>query len=382
MTLFISLRKSQEEFNYTNMPEENLTSTNDSEIYIIPEEFYGAVSKPVKKKSSVAEKSSPVAVSSKQFAPAFPFGKVIFSSPKVFIGVIAAVLIMVTGIFSYYYIHQAQVARQKLLEAEQIKNSAVITPGVSAPATSTVENIVQTEPVIEQATSTPTISVQFSGLAVFPFKNYAPAEDTDNDSLTNQEESLYGTNPSKPDSDDDGFSDSLEILSLYNPIGFKPVRLLDSGKVATYFNPNFGYSIFYPVQWIAQALDSNAEEVIFSSDTGEFVEVLAVDNVLKLKVEDWYLAQSPGVSAADLKIIKTKEGVEGILSPDGLTAYLPFEDRIFVINYDIGIKTEINFLTTLKMMVGSFKAQGEIENLSPEITTSTVENFNTTSSNP
>lgn len=371
------------------MAEENLKNINDSEIYSIPEEFYGAVSRPTKKIASPLEKKTEAPASSGQFISPLPVVssqpsfsvKNKFFSPKIFIGVLVGILIIITGAFSYYYIHQAQVARQKLLEAQQIINPPASTPNV--PATSTVETVVppQNQTTTEQPSATSTPAAQFSGVAVFPFKNYTSSQDTDNDGLTNQEEALYGTDPTKPDTDNDGFSDSLEILSLYNPIGFKPVRLLDSGKVSVYSNPNFGYSIFYPIGWVAQALDSNAEEVIFSSDTGEFVEVLVMDNALKLKVTDWYLAQSPGVSADDLKPIKTKEGIEGILSPDGLTVYLPFEDKIFVINYDIGIKSEVNFLTTFKMMINSFKAEGATEPLQMETATSTLEAFST-SSNP
>ena len=198
---------------------------------------------------------------------------------------------------------------------------------------------------------------------IFPFKNYTKTIDTDNDGLTDEEEKIYGTDPALPDTDSDGFLDTLEIQNLYNPIGFKPVRLFDSGKVKIYQNSTFNYSIFYPGDWIAQSLDPNNKDVMFTAATGEFVEVLVEDNPLKMTAEAWYLGQSPGVDASQLEHFVTKEKLEGVKSPDGLVAYISFEDKIFAINYNIGLKTEINFLGTFEMMVNSFRPQGGFADL-------------------
>ncbi len=49
-----------------------------------------------------------------------------------------------------------------------------------------------------------------------------PADDTadpDSDNLTNAEERVYGTDPQKADSDDDGYKDGEEVRSGYNPLG-------------------------------------------------------------------------------------------------------------------------------------------------------------------
>lgn len=52
--------------------------------------------------------------------------------------------------------------------------------------------------------------------------------DSDNDGLSDWEESVYGTNSSNPDSDDDGYLDGEEILSNHNPLKKGPDDLMES----------------------------------------------------------------------------------------------------------------------------------------------------------
>jgi len=43
--------------------------------------------------------------------------------------------------------------------------------------------------------------------------------DSDNDGLTDKDETIYGTDPEKADTDGDGFSDGDEVKNGYNPLG-------------------------------------------------------------------------------------------------------------------------------------------------------------------
>jgi hypothetical protein len=181
------------------------------------------------------------------------------------------------------------------------------------------------------------------------------ASDQDKDGLTDEEEKIYTTGVSNPDSDGDSYVDGLEVINLYNPIGFAPVRIVDSGLVEVYNNPTFNYSIFYPKTWISRALDETNREVLFTSATGEFVQVIVQENPEKISVLDWYLKQNPNVTAAQVGTVVTKTGLQGIRSPDGLTVYFGNGDYIFAVAYQIGNRTEVNFETTFEMMVRSFK---------------------------
>jgi len=340
------------------MAEESFNKNSEAEIFTIPEEFYGAqrkISIPIAAGSTAGLSGERIAkkVTATPTQPTVLTANKFFS-PKAVIGLVGIILILTIAGFSYYYIHQAQLARQKLAAQQKNKETTavVITPAPVQPeekmVTTTEENI---PPEVTPTSTAP----QIVSYAIFPFKNYSKAEDIDNDGLTTLEEAIYTTDSNKPDTDDDGYADGLEVENLYNPLGFKPVKLVDSGKVKEYINPTYQYSVFSPLVWPVQSLDNNNEQVIFSSDTGEFIEIIVEDNPLKLSVQDWYLGQSPGVTSDQLKTITTKDKITGILSPDGLAAYLPFEDRIFVIYYNIGLKTEVNFGMTFKMLINSFK---------------------------
>ncbi|MBI5732203.1 MAG: hypothetical protein HY982_02480 [Candidatus Magasanikbacteria bacterium] len=345
------------------MANEDKLNQEETEIFTIPEEFYGAVKRnpPVSPPPVFLSKAggafvSPEAMPFRGAAGGPPPRHLNIKSPKFILLITAVVVILAVAGFAFYYIRQAQNIKNKLAaqEAAPPAPKTEEMPALAPPSP-------PSPPLEETATTTP--APPPLAAPIFPFKDYVKAADADNDGLTDKEEFFYATDAVKPDSDADGYVDGLEVENLYNPLGFKPVKLIDSGRVEIYANPTYGYSIFYPKGWLAQALDANNEEVIFSSDTGEFVEVRAEDNLLKMAVADWYLAQSPGVKAEDLRTVKTKEGGEGVLSPDSLTVYLPFEDKIFLINYNIGLKTEVNFLTTFKMMTASFKAPGAGETL-------------------
>lgn len=176
-----------------------------------------------------------------------------------------------------------------------------------------------------------------------------PTLDSDADSLTNQEEVIYGTNASNPDTDGDGFHDGQEVLARYNPNGTG--LLTASASIKTYTNITYGFSILYPTTWALGTL--NADRLAaFTSTTGEFVQVSVQDNPSGLSAREWYLSQSPSVAQTSLKDVATGT-LAGILGPDGLNAYFADAHFIYQITYNIGVKNEANYLTTFTMMYSS-----------------------------
>lgn len=66
-------------------------------------------------------------------------------------------------------------------------------------------------------------SLLISSMAVFVFAGEPTStqnifQDSDQDGLSNDEEKLYGTDPSDKDSDDDGYGDGVEVGSGYDPL--------------------------------------------------------------------------------------------------------------------------------------------------------------------
>ncbi|MEA3272189.1 MAG: hypothetical protein U9P90_00805 [Patescibacteria group bacterium] len=179
--------------------------------------------------------------------------------------------------------------------------------------------------------------------------------DTDGDGLTDVEERVYGSDITDPDTDGDGHLDGHEVFHLYNPAGGDLSTLLDMGLVKNYTNNQHQYEIYYPSPWSAQILDQVLGTMIFSSGTGEFVEVLIEENQQDLPIISWYLSQAPGVRAGDLETFVAKSGLDGIKSPDRRTAYFTKNGLVYIISYNIGAEKEIYYKRTFEMMLNSFK---------------------------
>mgnify|MGYP001609466506 CR=1 FL=1 len=203
-----------------------------------------------------------------------------------------------------------------------------------------------------------------------------PSHDTDNDGLTDQEELLYGTVASDPDTDDDTFRDGQEVIARYNPNGKN--KLTDSGLVKTYQNATYRYSILYPPSWTAGPLNAD-KLVLLTSITGEFIQISVQANTGGLSAREWYQSLNPSVSASSLKDV-TVGNLLGIIGPDGLNVYLADKANIYQITYNIGIKTEANYLSTFTMMYTSFLAN--ITMTQPiNVSTNTNSSANTNSAN-
>lgn len=177
-----------------------------------------------------------------------------------------------------------------------------------------------------------------------------PSMDSDADGLTNQEEILFGTNSGNKDTDLDGYLDGQEVLSLFNPNGTG--KLVDSTLVKKYENTTYRFSIYHPPSWTVGTL--NADKLVtFTSITGEFVQVSVQENPAALSAREWYTALNPSVNQSDLQDVVVGT-LMGIIGPDDLNVYLADATYIYQITYNVGIKTEVNYLTTFTMMYKTF----------------------------
>ena len=179
------------------------------------------------------------------------------------------------------------------------------------------------------------------------------AQDLDNDGLTLAEENLFNTNPDLADTDSDGYFDGAELLGGYDPTK-KGITLANSGLFGSYSHPL--YSITYPSQWTVKEQDAEKNEVLFTAGNGEFIEVLTIANNDKLNLADWYQREFPKVGLDKLTVV-TINNLTGFRSSDNQNYYFssPDKSKIFVIVYNSGIATELNFSTAFNLMVKSFK---------------------------
>ena len=191
--------------------------------------------------------------------------------------------------------------------------------------------------------------------------------DSDLDGLTDVEETLYGTKANTPDTDGDGYIDGKKVQTdgtiigeVY--LGYDPTssgkKLADSNLVKLYTNPTYNYSILYPAKWLASQTNTTTQDqsITFYPDTstGEFIQVLVQNNPTRLSAKNWYLSLNSGVDSNEIESIVIN-GLEGVKSLDGSTIYLAKTDKIYVISYNAGGVTSLNYATTFGMMYQSFK---------------------------
>lgn len=208
--------------------------------------------------------------------------------------------------------------------------------------------------VYTKATPTNTNTGRTTNTAV----TVTPSLDSDADGLTNQEETLYGTNASASDTDGDTYKDGAELLALYNPNGAG--RLADTTFVQQYANAAFAYTMFVPKGWTIGALDGD-NIVTFTTITGEFVQASVLDNPSHLSAREWYLTLNPSIPASSL--LDTAVGtLVGIVGPDHLNVFLADAAHIYQLTYNIGIREEANYVATFTMMYSSFRVSATATN--------------------
>ncbi len=191
--------------------------------------------------------------------------------------------------------------------------------------------------------------------------------DSDSDGLTDVEETVMGTNANLPDTDADGFIDGKQVNAAGLIVGevwlgYDPTqaigKLLDNTKLMTsYTNPTYNYKAFFPAKWSARSSDSANQSVLVSPDsssaTGEYFQAMVEDNPTKLTAKKWYQSLSPTVTDAQIESL-TVNGLDGARSVDGNTVYLVKADKTYVLSYNVGTLTAVNFRLLFDVFVRNF----------------------------
>ena len=179
--------------------------------------------------------------------------------------------------------------------------------------------------------------------------------DHDGDGLTQAEEKLFNTQSQVADTDADGYSDGSEILHGYDPL-VESKTVLETGLFKLYSDKLF--TINYPSLWTINQSDSSQTQTLFTADSGEFVEVLVLDNPSGQSVTAWFTQQFPELSQTN-QVAVTINNTTGVLHPNGLVYYLAKpgdQKRIFVVTYNTAGSSQLKYQTTFRAMANSFKA--------------------------
>lgn len=320
------------------------STSKEPEIHVMPAEFVGA---PATSKSVATAMQQSTTIQSSTATPATlpppvaPKGTPIAPPPKskTSLILVAAGVVIVVGLGIGAYVI--------LREPPKPASRQVV---VSPPAPPPVATATSTPPV-QPATSTPPIAPPIA-----PKPPLRPAIDTDVDGLTDLEEILYGSDRTKPDTDDDGFLDGNEVFHLYSPI-VANLALLSGDRSVIPFADQLGrYTLLAPAGWVIDTLDATQGRVKFTAASGESFTVRAEENPQNLSVLDWYLANVSGASRAEVRPFQTKGGYAAVKPSDqAQAAYLAVGRFILVLSYDVGTEPEAHFRRTFEMLVNSLK---------------------------
>ncbi|MSR85168.1 fibronectin type III domain-containing protein [Candidatus Uhrbacteria bacterium] len=390
--------------------------SNEPEIIVIPEKFYGMALKlnapPQVQKETPPPPPPPPP---KPLPPSLP-ASAILTAPRhpiwpVILFVIG-LIVLVGGLFTYF--NRGLLFGQKPVSPPVVTAPIVVSPSAATNLSATTSggtvtlNWVdtattetgyriergETQGIFTPLTSLPQNSSAFLDVSVSGGKNYqyrviavndggesapsneadvqtplaaptAPALltlppsalDSDSDGLTDIEEPLYGTDIHNPDADKDGFLDGNEVFNLYNPAAQAPVRLLDSGIVKN-LSASAGWSLYIPAKLNGILDVPDGTRATIATGHGETFVITLEDNVNHLPLLDWYLGKNPGIVSSAVRSFTTKGGLEGVFSVDRLDAYFAWGGKIFSLRYLLNDQPFINFRTTFEMMLNSLRLPG------------------------
>lgn len=325
-------------------------SSGDLSIQRIPDIFYGGNNPVIY--DSVPEKNGSVVnskIAARSNNPLPSSGAQIKQKSRI-LWIIGGLGIVVIVGASIYYFNQYRTTRNTILPVSRNTNSGSTVVTTS----SVVIPVATTTTTIDQAPSTtPSLSSNF---LEFPPVNLGTTADTDLDQLTDIEEVLYGLDSGTWDSDQDGYFDGQEMSNLYNPRGNAPMKLVDSGLVREYINDFSGYRMYYPLQWSQGGVDPEEKHMLFSSISGEYIEVRVFQKMTNLTFPQWFQTNAPEEQFNLLSTFTNRFGVEGWKRNDGLVVYFDTSSYVFTIIYhQLESTAPIPYRTTMEMVYQSFR---------------------------
>ncbi len=336
-------------------------------IVAIPEIFYGGADPVIHYASQpsrlVSEKPSSPRPQPQSAAAKTELAPPIFRNRTALIVVAVIFLLLFIGGTAWYYI------QKQISGARQPTSPAAPSTNVLVPETPTTT---EETPAVATPSTTPSTTAEIpvslrDHLGEFPRLNEVDTVDADADELTDLEEASLGTDPGKWDTDADGYYDGQEVINLYNPNGFAPIKIIDSGLVSEYVNPSWQYRVYYPHDWVPADVDATGDQVIFSTTNGDFVEVHAFHREAGQTFDQWFAATVANQSFTDLIPVTNRFGIAGWKRKDGLVGYFPTDTAVFVLLYHQAEDGPVAYRHMIGMMMQSFRTGTIVQALPPQI---------------
>ncbi len=266
---------------------------------------------------------------------------------KKFVLIVLVLLVAVAAGASWYYL---------MGPGKVVPEVAIVPtpPVIVAPPAPIVE---EPEPVIVEPTPIiPETPVSLTTMPIdFPKVMLSDAVDQDADGLTDSEEELFGTDSGIWDSDKDGYYDGQELTNLYNPKGFAPVKLVDSGLVKEYLNPTWQYRLYYPASWETGNVDPENNQVLISAIGGDYIEIRAIKKSETETFFAWFGKTASTEIITDLQQNKNRFEEGFWARRDGLVGYIEQPTVVYVILYHPKTDGPVEHRQVMSMLLQSFR---------------------------
>lgn len=333
-------------------------------LTVIPEAFYGGADPVIYASSEVGRQDHRVGHNKRnKVSPPEPetprVPRKLYSRRRI-ITVSIFLFLLFVGATTWYYVREGK--RTVPTPTRRPPPPTVVTPPLQPIPTTTIAVPPPEKPAPTTSTDEGDFAIPFRDrLGSFPAFVLLDAPDTDADQLTDEEEELFTIDSGIWDSDGDGYYDGQEVVNLYNPKGFAPVKIIDSGLVREYQSPLQGYSVYYPNPWLVAEVDSAGSDVVISAANGDFIEIRAVTKRPDESFAGWFTRTTAGANEnfQDLVTIRNRFNVELYERRDHLVAYHPTESLVFVLVYHPSQSGPLSYRRTMIMVIQSFHIVGE-----------------------
>jgi len=181
------------------------------------------------------------------------------------------------------------------------------------------------------------------------------AFDLDKDGLSDLEEEIFMTDPGILDTDEDGYLDNLEVYYLYNPAGFKPTKVVDSGLVKEYTSQSYSFSMYYPQKWMFGDVKNDGTIILFSANNGESIELRVFELKIGESFLDWFAEWGENQKYQDLVDFESVFKEIGKKRSDGLVYYFTDGQMVYTLLYHPNETNVVGYRSLLEMMARSFR---------------------------
>lgn len=270
----------------------------------------------------------------------------LFSTTKFWIfGALLLFILFAIGGGIYYWL----TLRKKPVQI--IERPVITTPVPEIPVSQPPTSSEILEPVQEEPVVVPPKEIGFE----LPSKILPVGNDLDQDGVLDASEEVFGSDPGNPDTDGDGYSDSHELYYLYNPAGVEPQKLIDSGVVQIFTNNSFGYELYQPKSWAMGSVDQDGRQTLFSSLSGENMEVRIFDMPYGQTFEEWFTLNAPADELlSDYSEFTSRFETVGKKRFDGLVYFFVRNNQVVSLIYNLGGNSIVNHKTVFEIMARSF----------------------------